>query len=176
MAPIYQEKYTFDGIYVYLSGSFDFLVLLPLLIIYARQTSAMLEEKEKRIRESMSIMGMSTSTYYGTWFLRYFCIYLVVHLINSAIISSQLPHVPYYIPLIVFLLFDILLIIQSFFVQVFVTSSKIGIIISILFFILQYAISFIVSSTDNPSIGVNTAVSVVAHVAYGFAFKTMLYA
>ena len=121
-------------------------------------------------------MGMSIPLYYFTWFIRYFCVYLVVHLINSAIIHSQLPKVPYYIPFIVFILFDILLIIQSFFVQIFVTNSKIGIIFSILFFVLQYAISFIVNNNSNPSIEINTAVSVVAHVAFGFAFKTMLYA
>ena len=120
--------------------------MLPLLVIYLRQTSEMLGEKEKKIRESMSIMGMKLWVYYLTWFIRFFVIYLIVHGISSGIMTATLSQIPFYIPFVVFILFDTLLIIQSFFIQIFFTKAKIGVVFALLFFILQYVINYIVAS------------------------------
>jgi hypothetical protein len=43
--PVYQEKYILDDIYSNLGGFIGIITLLPLLIVYLRQTSAMLAEK-----------------------------------------------------------------------------------------------------------------------------------
>jgi hypothetical protein len=43
--PVYQEKYILDDIYSNLGGFIGIIALLPLLIVYLRQTSAMLAEK-----------------------------------------------------------------------------------------------------------------------------------
>ena len=43
IAPIYQEEYTDDPVFTYLGVSIDFIILLPLLTLYTRQTAAMLE-------------------------------------------------------------------------------------------------------------------------------------
>lgn len=136
----------------------------------------MLYEKEKKIRESMSITGMKLWIYYLTWFIRYFVVYIIIHIIVSAIFSGIFKYVPYIIPLIIFILFDILLIIQSFFIQIFVTRAKIGIIIALLFFVLQYVINYIVANNQDPTIRIYQAVSIVPHVAFVLAFKEMLYA
>lgn len=45
IAPIYQEDYVLDNIYTNLSGTIGIISLLPLLLIYLRQTSVMLSEK-----------------------------------------------------------------------------------------------------------------------------------
>lgn len=152
------------------------LFLLPLLIVYLRQTSIMLAEKEKKIRETMSIMGMQLPIYYVTWFIRYFITFFIIHVIGSIIIARTLPHVGFIIPFIVFLLFDIVLIVQSFFIQTFFTRSKIGVVIALLFFLIQFIFSFVSSNSDNPSVGVNTAISIIPHVALILSFETMLYA
>lgn len=82
-----------------------------------------------------------------------------------------------YIPFVVFILFDIVLIIQNFFIQVFsLTRAKIGVIISLLFFLIQYILSFIAVNSDNPTTGVNAAISIVPHAAFVLAFRTMIYA
>lgn len=124
----------------------------------------------------MSIMGMKLSNYYFSWFIRYFAVYLILHLICSAIISRQLTHVPFYIPFVIFILFDIVLIIQNFFIQVFLSRAKIGVVISLLFFIIQYVLSFLSTNSDNPTIGVNAGLSVIPHAAFIIAFQTMIYA
>lgn len=42
IAPMTQEAYVTDNLYTYLGNSIDFMILLPLLIVYLRQTGAML--------------------------------------------------------------------------------------------------------------------------------------
>lgn len=121
-------------------------------------------------------MGMKLSDYYFSWFVRFFSVYFVLHLICSAIIASLFPHIPFYVPFLVFILFDIVLILQNFFIQVFLSRAKIGILISYLFFAIQYIFSLISTTSDNPTIGVNTGLTVIPHAAYIMAFRTMLYA
>lgn len=173
---MYQQKYTLDNTYTNLSQTIGILVLLPLLIIYLRQTSSMLYEKENKIRESMSIMGMHTRNYYFSWFMRYFIVMVIIHFFCSLILVSQLTNVPFYMPFILFVLFDIVLISQSFFVQVFLSRSKIGVVIALLFFMVQYILSFLSSNSDNPTLSVNGSLSIVPHCALIIAFQTLLYA
>ena len=121
-------------------------------------------------------MGMNLPVYYVTWFIRYFVTCLVIHLIGSAIITATLPRVKFYVSFIIFILFDIVLIVQSFFIQTFFSRAKLGVVIALLFFLIQYIISFISSNSDNPTLAVNTAVSISPHIAFILSFETMLYA
>lgn len=124
----------------------------------------------------MSIMGMNLPVYYVTWLIRYFVTCVVIHLIGSAIIAATLPHVKFIVPFVIFILFDIVIIVQSFFIQTFFSRAKIGVIIALLFFLVQYIISFISSNSDNPTLRVNTALSIIPHIAFMLSFETMLYA
>ena len=155
--------------------SSEFILLFPLLLVFLRQTGFMLEEKETKVRESMSITGMKTWVYYLTWFVRYFIIYLIIHIVVSGVVAGTFSYVPYYVPLIVFLIFDVLLIIQSFFVQIFFTRAKIGIIFGLLFFIIQYVLYYAVASNDDAERNVYIGISVIPHVAFILAFREMIY-
>jgi ATP-binding cassette subfamily A (ABC1) protein 3 len=152
------------------------LLLLPLLILYLRQTSTMLSEKEKKIRETMKIMGMTGFIYYVTWFIRYFAVYLVVHLICSVILARTFTYVSIGVFVITFLLFDIVLIVQSLFIQVFFTRAKVGMVISLLFFVVQYVVSFLVRNSDNPTLQQAVLGSISPHSAYTSAMQLMVYA
>jgi ATP-binding cassette subfamily A (ABC1) protein 3 len=121
-------------------------------------------------------MGMNLPVYYLTWFIRYFVTCLVIHSIGSAIISSALVNVDFIVPFVVFIFFDIVLIVQSFFIQTFFTRAKLGVVIALLFFLIQYIISFISSNSDNPTLGVNTALSIIPHIGLMLSLETMLYA
>lgn len=46
IAPIYQEDYVLDNLYANISGPMEMFVLIPLLLLYVRQASNMLTEKE----------------------------------------------------------------------------------------------------------------------------------
>lgn len=124
----------------------------------------------------MYIMGMTGFNYYFSWFVRYFAVGFVVHLLASFIIVGQLKNISFIVPFIVFILFDIVIILQSFFIQVFLTRAKIGVVIALLFFLVQYILSFLATNSDNPTIGVNGALSIVPHAAFVLAFQTMIYA
>lgn len=124
----------------------------------------------------MSITGMKLSVYYLTWFIRYFIVYLIIHAVISGILCVIFKNIPFYVPFVIFILFDILLIIQSFFIQIFVTRAKIGIVFALLFFILQYVINFVISNNQNPTVTIYRLVSIVPHVAYSLALKSMVYA
>lgn len=171
IAPMRQEAYYSDPIYTYLGNSMDMLCLLPLLIIYLRQTSTMLSEKEKKIRETMKIMGMSSFNYYMTWFIRYFAVYFVAHAVCSVILSRNFTSINFGIIFITFLLFDILLIIQSCFIQVFFTRAKIGMVIALLFFVLQYVVNFVIRNSDSPSYDQNMYGSFSPHSAFVLALQ-----
>lgn len=119
----------------------------------------------------MSISGMSTSAYYLTWFIRYYPVYLVIHSISSGIISNIFSQVDFYILFVIFILFDLVLITQAFFIQIFATRAKIGIVIGLLFFVIQYVINYVLVNNSNPSKSMNTYLSFVPHVAFILAFK-----
>jgi hypothetical protein len=175
VSPEYQEQFTLDNIYEKLKDTIGMLVTLPLLIIYLRQTSAMLSEKESKVKESMYIIGMTGFNYYFTWFVRTFVVYEVVFLISSIVLSQLIPHFTFYVPFLVWTFFGIVLILQSFFVQVFLTRAKIGLIFAFFFFIIQYVLSFIVANDNSPSLSVNLGISFVPHVAVILSFKTLIY-
>jgi len=113
-------------------------------------------------------MGMNLFTYNFTWFLRYFFTYLIIHLIGTLIVVGSLSYVPFIITFVVFILFDIVLIIQSWFIQVFFTKARIGVVMALLFFMIQYVISFLKS--DNASQSSNTWISIIPHVGLILAF------
>lgn len=103
----------------------------------------MLSEKEKKVKETMKIMGMNLPVYYLTWFLRYFVCFVIISFIGGAIVSRELKHVNFIIPFVVFILFDCVLIVQSFFIQTFFSRAKIGVVIALLFFILQFIVTLV---------------------------------
>lgn len=121
-------------------------------------------------------MGMNMFYYYFTWFVRNFGVYFAIHLICTIIAKTVLTYVPFITILVIFVLFDIVLIIQNFFIQVFLSRAKIGVVIALLYFILQYVVSFVSSNSDNPTIAVNTSLSIIPHCAFVLAFQTLVYA
>ena len=123
----------------------------------------------------MKIMGMTSWNYYATWFIRYFAVYLVIHSIATGILVASLKTVNGGVIFITFILFDILLIIQSFFVQVFFTKAKLGMVIALIFFIIQYVINFVVRTSDSPSITQNMYASISAHSAFVSSFQNMIF-
>lgn len=111
--------------------------------------------------------------YYATWFIRFIAVYLVVHSIASAILTSKLTMVPFYMPFILFIMFDIVIILQNYFIQVFLSRAKLGIVIALLFFALQFIVSFLASSSA--SLSLKTLLSIVPHCAFIFSFQNLLY-
>jgi len=58
-----------DRLGEYLKGSFTYLIVLPLIVGYLRLIVGMMEEKEKKIKEGMKIMGLTNFSLYVSWII-----------------------------------------------------------------------------------------------------------
>jgi ATP-binding cassette subfamily A (ABC1) protein 3 len=74
-------KHTNDQLAEILLGNFATYTVLPLILIYLRMTYGLLQEKEKKIREGMKIMGMKDSSFYLSWIIHYFIVYLITSIV-----------------------------------------------------------------------------------------------
>jgi len=61
-------------------GSADFYTSLPLLLIFLRFVYRILQEKEKKIREGMKMMGMNNGSFYASWIVTYIIIYTIINI------------------------------------------------------------------------------------------------
>lgn len=120
-------------------------------------------------------MGLSTSNYYLTWFIIYFLIGMVTSLGQSGIFIIGLPNVSFGLIWLLLTLFNMLLIVQGFFIQVFFSKSKLGIIAATIFFALQYLISFVFKLSYNRTFALAIYVSIVPHAALSIAILEMSY-
>ncbi|KAL4488936.1 hypothetical protein ABPG72_005723 [Tetrahymena utriculariae] len=75
------ESHRKDDLADILKGNFSVFVVLPMILGYLRMTYGLLIEKEKKIREGMKIMGMSTASFYISWVLYYFIIFLLTSIL-----------------------------------------------------------------------------------------------
>ena len=64
---------------------------------------------------------------------------------------------------------------QNFFVQVFLSRAKLGVVISLLFFVVQFVVSLLITNNTSQSEDFNNLMSIVPHVAYILAFSNILY-
>ena len=78
-----------DELYQILKGKMATLIVLPLIIVFLRMTYGLLQEKEKKIKEGMKIMGMNDSSFYLSWLIYYEIIYFIISLIVSYILNAS---------------------------------------------------------------------------------------
>mmetsp|Transcript_6172 Transcript_6172/g.5545 ORF Transcript_6172/g.5545 Transcript_6172/m.5545 type:complete len:470 (+) Transcript_6172:784-2193(+) len=64
------------------------LIGLPMLLPYLRFITAMLREKEKRIREGMKMMGLNNGAFYLSWLITYFIILTITSLLVSIVLAG----------------------------------------------------------------------------------------
>lgn len=84
---VHMEKHTSDEFPNMLKNSFGVYLILPLMIIFLRNTYALLYEKEKKLREGMKMMGLSNTSFYLSWIITYFIIYTIISIIATVLLS-----------------------------------------------------------------------------------------
>ena len=123
----------------------------------------------------MYIMGMTGLSYNFSWFVRYLAIYFTLFLVVGIVLSTTLTYMSFHMIFLLGISFGLCLMSQAFFVQVFTTRAKIGILMGVVFYAVQYVFSLLVTYSDNPSIFVNALVSILPHSAYIIAYRTLIY-
>lgn len=160
VSPMRQESYDYDDFGSLMYDAFDFLLTLPFGIIYLRMTGIMMLEKQRKIKEVMKVMGMTNTSYYGSWILHEFLVFLVCSIFTAGMVKATLPRIDYFVPLILYVLYGLVLISQSLFIQVFFTRAKMVILFATFLFGFQYILTFLFKNSQEQSLSLSTGVSV----------------
>lgn len=105
------EKHRKDNLAETLKSNFSVFVVLPMILVYLRMTYGLLIEKEKKIKEGMKIMGMSSISFYLSWISYYLIIYVLTSLLVASVLKGAIfKHSDWSVLFIWHLLFSITLI------------------------------------------------------------------
>jgi len=83
-------NYLKDDMPSYLQGSSDFFLILPFIVPFMRNVYRLIFEKEKKLREGMKMMGMSTFSFYASWVIFYSIIYGLISFIMSVMLCLKI--------------------------------------------------------------------------------------
>ena len=167
------QSYKVDSISTATQNSIDILIVLPLMAMFLGLIQKLLNEKEKKVREGMKMMGMTNLSFYLSWFITYFLILLVIAVIVSLIMTRRIiTGCNFEVFFILYMIFGITLIFQSIFISVFFVRVKPGTIFGILFYLLNYLLrTFLGSGASMQTLQLG---SISAHAAFSLAIQTML--
>jgi ATP-binding cassette, subfamily A (ABC1), member 3 len=132
----------------------QFLPMATLLVFFLpvfRMTYRMVSEKETRIRESMTMMGLTQHAYWISWFL-YFLIFDVIISVTSATILRVylLKHSTFLVILLYFFSFGLSLFGFIIFCQAFWDKARHAAIFTVVFYIATASSSILVTPQDVP--------------------------
>ena len=112
-------------------------IYIGYLIPMCRMISAVLKEREDRIKELLIVMGISNNYYWSSWIFYYLCVYSVISALVAFIIGYGI-----YLKSSIFWLFMILWLFGVFcvfysqFVSIFFKKAKVAIFMSVIFYLL----------------------------------------
>lgn len=163
-----------DEIVDVLKSNFQTYIVLPMIVVFLRMTYGMLEEKEKKIKEGMKIMGMKDSSFYLSWMIQYGLVYLVISFISTIVLKGTVfPESNFLIIFLWHFMFGLSCMAQSFFIQVFFTKAKLGNIVAMIFYLFQYSFRFFLSE-DNVSYNTKTWASLSSQTNISFSANVFL--
>ncbi|EAR97153.2 ABC transporter family protein (macronuclear) [Tetrahymena thermophila SB210] len=169
------EQHRKDDLADTLKGNFSVFVVLPMILGYLRMTYGLLIEKEKKIREGMKIMGMSTASFYISWVLYYLIIFVLTSILVATILKTAIfKHSDWSVLFVWHFLFGISLLFQSLFITTFFTKARIGNIAAMLFFLFQYMIQFVLDSSSVPSESTRLSTSIFSHTGTTYSCDVFL--
>ena len=65
----------------------NFFTILPLLLLFLRLIYKIIEEKEKKIREGMKMMGMTNLSFYLSWITNYLIIFTITFYLSQYLLK-----------------------------------------------------------------------------------------
>jgi ABC-type multidrug transport system ATPase subunit len=153
-----------------------FFMCMSMLYPVSRFIKLIVEEKESRMKETMKIMGLKSSSLMLSWFISYFVIFTLIAIICSILIS--LTFASYSSKFLVFILvflFIISLIPFSFFVSVFFNKAKLAAIVGpvVLFALVVPRYAFF-SSEQSQVISSKKAACLLSPTAFAFGADLLM--
>ena len=161
--------YVQDNLSNRLQDTAQIYVVFPWIVLFLRFLYRLLYEKERKITEGMKMMGMSNTAFYVSWFLTYGVISFISVLLTTLLFKLFFRNSNFIILFLWEWLFVLCLLSQAFFVSVFFTRPRSGIMAGLLFFFIQYYVNNMVSSSSDVTMSVKVASSIAPHAAMSFA-------
>ena len=135
----YRRDY-FGEILGYLIG---FIIIISTLGQFSLYLYRFVNEKEKKIKGFMKIMGLGESEYILSFFIQYVIISIIISLINTFLLQIVLRHIPFYFLFILIFLYNLNIFSLAYFFQSFFGRTKLAITISIAIYFIMYCSYYI---------------------------------
>ncbi|CAN0356690.1 unnamed protein product, partial [Hapterophycus canaliculatus] len=75
------ESYEEDGFWSQVGGMFAILVVIAVLYPVSNVISALVKEKELRIKEGLKMMGLTDAAHTASWVFNFFCLFFFISLL-----------------------------------------------------------------------------------------------
>ncbi|KAL4454192.1 hypothetical protein ABPG74_012149 [Tetrahymena malaccensis] len=175
LSPIKRAAYSKDVIANTIGPYMNFYIVLPMIASFLRFTSRILNEKEKRIREGMMMMGLGKAPFYLSWIITYLVYYFFISILVTIIFKFLvLTYTNFFVFFFFYYLYCISLLAQSLFITVFFTNQRPGILTATVFFLLQFIFVMFVMSKYNPTSSEYQTSSIFPQSAVGLAARIFL--
>ena len=135
----YRRDY-FGEILGYLIGFIIFISTLGQFSLYLYR---FVNEKEKKIKGFMKIMGLGENEYILSFFIQYAIISIIISLINTFLLQIAFRHIPFYFLFILIFLYFLNIFSLAYFFQSFFERTKLAITISIVIYFIMYCSYYI---------------------------------
>ena len=106
-------------------------IIIAYMVPLSMYIYRIVEEKEKRIKEGMKIMGLREIDYFFSYFIQFFFISLFVSFVNSLLLHMVLEHIPFKFIYFLFLLWSLDIFALIYFFQSLLDRSKTSISVSL---------------------------------------------
>ena len=172
--PMYYDDWIEDDYLDSIQDVLPFIIILAFIIPVCRMISQIVEEKETKTKEMMSIMGLSGKAYWWSWISYYFIIYSIIALAATIILGFTIyPYSNKLIILVTYLLFGICCIAFSLFISVFFSRAKMALTIGLMVFLGMFFLYFAVNDPVLPA-GPKIATSIFFPVAFAQSTYTLV--
>lgn len=136
-------KFKRNSMLIIIKSIMPLIVYIGYLIPMCKMISAVIKEREGRIKELLIVMGISNNVYWSSWIFHYLIIYTIISASIALIIGYGLFLKSSIIWLFFLLwLFGVFCIFYSQLVSVFFTKAKIIIFVTAIFYLLGYVANY----------------------------------
>ncbi|XP_076468682.1 phospholipid-transporting ATPase ABCA3-like [Babylonia areolata] len=173
--------YINDVIVQVLQQNFPTVLLLSFILSVIIMSKNIVEEKEKQLKESMKLMGMSSAAHWTSWFLLFFFYLVIASAVYTLLMSVKLGSKPsvlvYSDPSLIFVflvLYSISIIAFTFLVSTFVSKANVAAALAgILFFMVFFPYFFLEQNYETLTLLEKLGACVLFNMAMSYGIKTI---
>lgn len=172
VAPFPNQKATVNGFWSSVGAVFAILVIISVLYPFANVIRSLVQEKESKMREGMSMMAMRSSALWSSWMFHFIALYLPLAIILTLESKSLFTYSSQIYIFFYYFVFFLSSISYCIFISTLFSKARTAAIVGVMFFFAGYFIfiglQFSVSSRS-------TILAAMLHPAAAFTFGTLAF-